>query len=205
MSGANQFSMPGLRRLAGSAVALAAVLLLGGCDTFGIGAAAPPAPALRPLDVRTDDLASLIVALDLPPDVQPVENANLADLDISTSSRGARHIKATLVLADGDSVDGGLPPLPRGHTYYLLGFSPKDQAAVAAAQKWLAALPPQAAPVSVFTVTPKLCSRRPVDGTASTFTIEAALPGGPPLLPLRAPTPLVALNGGKPLAACGAG
>ena len=178
------------------------MLLLGGCDTFGIGAAPPPAPALRPLDVRTDDLASLIVALDLPRDVQPVEDASRADLDISTSSKGARHIKATLVLAAGDSVDGGLPPLPQGHTYYLLGFAPKDQAALAEVQKWLAALPPQAAPVSVFTVTPKLCSRGPVDAVASTFTIEAALPGGPPLPPLRGPTPLAALNGGKPLPNC---
>jgi hypothetical protein len=84
----------------------------------------------------------------------------------------------------------------------LLGFAPKDQTALAEVQKWLAALPPQAAPVSVFTVTPKLCSRGPVDAVASTFTIEAALPGGPPLPPLRGPTPLAALNGGKPLPNC---
>lgn len=195
--------MRGSRRLAGCAAALAAVLLLGGCDTFGIGGAPPaPAPAVRPLDVRTDDLASLIFALDLPPDVQPVENASRADLDISTPSKGARHVRAVLVLADGDSIDGGLPPLAAGHTYYLLGFSPKDQAALAEAQKWLAALPPDAAPVSAFTVTPKLCSRGPVDAAAAIFSVEAALPGGPPLAPLRGPTPLAALNGGRSLPAC---
>jgi hypothetical protein len=195
MQESNRVSVRGVCRLWAGAVATATLLLLGGCDGLWIGGM-PPAPAGRPLNVGSDGLAALVVALDLPPDVQPIENATRAELDIS-SSRGSRQVKSLLVLADGDGIDGALPPLGVGHTYYLLGFSLKDQAALAAAQKWLAALPAAAAPTSAFTVTPKLCTLGPLDPTAS-FSVEAALPDQPPLAPLLGPEPVTALTGGAP-------
>jgi len=202
MGKANRLAATGFGRFLGGTAGLAAVLLLAGCETFGIGGPAPPpAPAGRPLDVKTDDLSKLVFAFDLPPNVQPVRGAMQANLDIATPGKGARHVMAPLVLADGDGIDGALPPLPAGHTYYLMGFSPRGQAALAAAQKWQASLPPAAAPVSTFTVTPKLCALGPVD-PAATATVRIALPNGPPLLPLLGPAPPADLNGGKPLAAC---
>jgi hypothetical protein len=184
------------------AAGLVAVLLLAGCDTFGIGGpASPPAPTGRPLDVKTDDLAKLIFAFDLPPDVQPIRGEMQANLDIATPARGKRHVVVPLVLGDGDGIDGALPPLAAGHTYYLMGFSPRGQAALAAAQEWQASLPADAAPVSTFTMTPKLCALGPAD-PAALATVRIALPNGPPLLPLLGPAPPADLNGGKPLPAC---
>jgi hypothetical protein len=198
MGQANRRAATGLLR---GVVALAAVLLLAGCETFGIGGTAPAAPAGRPLDVKTDDLAKLVFAFDLPPNVQPVRGAMQANLDIATPGKATRHVIAPLVLGDGDGVDGELPPLAPGHTYYLMGFSPLGQTALMAAQKWAANLPPGTAPVSTFTMTPKLCALGPVDPN-ETATVRIAIPGGPPLLPLLGPAPPTALNGGKPLPAC---
>jgi hypothetical protein len=202
MGKANRWVAMGFSGVLRGAAALAAVLVLAGCETFGIGASAtPPAPAGRPLDVNTDDLAKLVFAFDLPPNVQPVQGEMQASLDVATPSMGKRHVMAPLVLGDGDGVDGALPPLAVGHTYYLMGFSPRGQAALAAAREWQASLPSGAAPVSTFTMTPKLCALGPVNPT-ETATVRIALPNGPPLLPLLGPAPPADLNGGKPLPAC---
>lgn len=202
MGKANRWTCAGLGRVLRGAAAVVAVLALAGCETFGIGGSAPPpAPAGRPLDVNTDDLAKLVFAFDLPPNVQPVKGEMQASLDIATPSRGKRHVMAPLVLGDGDGIDGALPPLAAGHTYYLMGFSPRGQAALAAARKWQASLPPGAAAVSTFTMTPKLCALGPVD-PAALATVRVALPDGPPLLPLLGPALPTDLNGGRPLPAC---
>lgn len=202
MGKANRLAATGFGGFLRGTAALGAVLLLAGCDTFGIGGpASPPAPAGRPLDVKTDDLAKLIFAFDLPPNVQPVRGEMQANLDIATPAKGKRHVMAPLVLGDGDGIDGDLPPLAAGHTYYLMGFAPRGQAALAAARDWQASLPPGAAPVSTFTMTPKLCALGPVD-PAALATVRIALPDGPPLLPLLGPAPPADLNGGKPLPAC---
>jgi len=202
MGKANRLAATGFGRLLRGTAALGAVLLLAGCETFGIGGpASPPAPAGRPLDVKTDDLAKLVFAFDLPPNVQPVRGEMQATLDIATPGKASRRVIAPLVLGDGDGIDNDLPPLAAGHTYYLMGFSPRGQAALAAARDWQASLPPGTAPVGTFTMTPKLCALGPVDPAALAI-VRIALPHGPPLLPLLGPAPPADLNGGKPLPAC---
>ena len=178
--------------------ALATVLPLAGCDSLGLGAATPPPPPSRALDYRQDDLASVVFALDLPADLQPVRNASTARLDITTPDKGNRHLKATLVLADGDSIDGELPPPAAGRTYYLLGFADRDRKAIADAQKWLAGLPPGSAPVVAFGVTPKFCETAAIDPAATQISVLPALPSAGPLLPLVNAQPVTAaINGGQ--------
>ena len=70
--------------------ALAALLPLAGCDSFGLGASAPTPPPSRALDYRQDDLASVVFALDLPADLQPVQRASTARFDITTAGKGDR-------------------------------------------------------------------------------------------------------------------
>jgi hypothetical protein len=184
-------------------VLLAAALLLSGCDTFGLGGGGPPVPAARALDYRADDLASLVVALDLPAELQPVAGRTTARFDVTTETRGERHVKASLVRADGDLVDAALPPPGSGRTYYLLGFSARDAKAVADAQKWLAGLPVGAPPVIAFNVTPSLCETAAIDPAATTFSILPALPGAGPLVPLISGKPLTMLLNGGQVPPCG--
>jgi hypothetical protein len=183
--------------------ALAALLPLAGCDSFGLGASAPTPPPSRALDYRQDDLASVVFALDLPADLQPVQRASTARFDITTAGKGDRHLKATLVLADGDSIDGELPPPAAGRTYYLLGFADRDKQAIAGAQKWLAGLPPGSAPVVAFDVTPKFCETAAIDPSVTKFSVLPALPGAGPLLPLVNAQPVTAVIGGGQVPPCG--
>jgi hypothetical protein len=184
-------------------VLLTAALLLSGCDTFGLGGGGTPVPAARALDYRADDLASLVVALDLPAELQPVAGRTTARFDVTTETRGERHVKASLVRADGDLVDAALPPPGSGRTYYLLGFSARDAKAVADAQKWLAGLPVGAPPVIAFNVTPSLCETAAIDPAATTFSILPALPGAGPLVPLISGKPLTMLLNGGQVPPCG--
>jgi hypothetical protein len=184
-------------------VLLAAALLLSGCDTFGLGGGGTPVPAARALDYRADDLASLVVALDLPAELQPVPGRTTARFDVTTETKGERHVKASLVRADGDLIDAGLPPPGSGRTYYLLGFSARDAKAVADAQKWLAGLPVGAPPVIAFNVSPSLCETAAIDPAATTFSILPALPGAGPLVPLVSDKPLTMLLNGGQVPPCG--
>lgn len=178
-------------------------LLLAGCDTLGLGGTPPAPPAARAIDYRADDLASLIVVLDLPATLQPVARGSVASFDVTTEAKGSRHVRAVLALADGDAVAPALPAPAAGHTYYLLGFSERDGASLAAAQKWLAGLPPGAPPAIAFTVAPRLCETEPLDPSRAFFSVIPALPGAGPLLPLIASAPLTSLLQGGQLPPCG--
>jgi len=183
--------------------AVAVVAPLAGCDSLGLGASAPATPPSRALDYRQDELAAVVFALDLPADLHPVQRASTARFDITAAGKGERHLKATLVLADGDSIDGELPPPAAGRTYYLLGFADRDKQAIAAAQKWLAALPPGSAPVIAFDVTPKFCETAAIDPSVTRFSLLPALPGAGPLLPLVNAQPVTAVIGGGQVPPCG--
>lgn len=183
--------------------ATAALVPLAGCDSFGLGAATPARPPSRALDYQRDDLASVVLALDLPATLQPVQRVSTARFDITTAGRGDRHLTATLVLADGDAVDGGLPPPAAGRTYYLLGFGDRDRKAIADAQHWLAGLPPGSAPVITFEVTPKFCETAAIDPSVTRFSVLPALPGAGPLLPLVNAQPVTAVIGGGQVPPCG--
>jgi hypothetical protein len=174
-------------------------LLLAGCDSMGLGTKAPP-PA-RPIDYRTDDLGGAVFALDLPQNLEPLHAGSSASFD-ATSPFGAKHIRSNLVFADGDSIDGALPPPPAGHTYFLLGFPDKDKGLVQGAQKWLASLPPDNTTVA-FAILPKLCETASVDPTTATFSIIPALPGSTEFAPIIANQPLISLIGTGQLPPCG--
>jgi len=175
------------------ALTLVASVALAGCDTFGLGGggdAAPASAAAQSLDPRTDDVAALIIALDLPAGVRPVTGGTTARFDASAAS-GHKTVTATLVLADGSDVDGALPPPTAGHSYVLFGFAPRDKAALKSAAAWVQGLPANAAPITGFTVTPKLCATGAVD-PAATYSIIPALPDKP-LLPLVGSAPVARL------------
>ncbi len=186
---------------------VATVSALGGCTTLGMVLNLPASPAGRPIDYLGDDVARLVFAIDVPRSLQLVEQASIFSLDLTTS-RGARHIKARLVLADGDQIDENLPAPADGRTYYLLGFSESDQAAIRDAQAWAKAQGAEQqgieVPRIISVVMPKFCAISPIDPQSTKISVLAELPDGPPLLPLAAQQPLSMVPGlgDAPLPAC---
>jgi hypothetical protein len=122
--------MSGLSRIVPLGLLAAVLLPLAGCDTFGMnfGSSAPDTPAQRAIDYRNDDLSSMVFALDLPANLQPVPSRSILTFDATTAGNPGKHVKAALTLVDGDAAEGKLPPPATGRTYYLLGPGVKDKA-----------------------------------------------------------------------------
>lgn len=184
-----------INRLFRPAAAAVGLSLLCACSTLGLGETPPQAAAARSLDYLNDDLGRLVFALDLPTTIMPQLTGSGLSLDVTTAANGARHLHATLVLADGDAADAVLPPPKSGRTYYFLGFSDKDKVSLGEAQKWARGLPAGAAPVFAFNLVPRLCTSAPSDPAKVTVVVLVALPSGPPLAPLVASEPLTSLLG----------
>jgi len=183
----------------------ACVLALAGCDTLGgldFGGGSAASAAATGIDYRADDLAAAVFAIDLPAGVRPRNGGTTATLDLS-APKGEKHVAATLVLADGSAADATLPPPASGRSYVFFGFADRDKSALRAAQAWLRALPPDAQPVTAFSVAPGLCATGRLDTASATYSVIPVLPGKP-LLPLVSDAPIAGLipSAGAPLPAC---
>lgn len=183
-----------MRRTTRTAAAAIALAALAACSSIPIGTAAK----LRGLDYLNDDVASLLLALDLPPSLEPVQGASTISFDITTPSSGERRIKATLVAADADELAGTLPPPSGERNYYLFGFSDPDKQAIREAQAWAKTLPAGSNALSI-SLSPRLCRTEPVDPAKTTISALVALPGAPGLAPLLSNQPLASVLASAPI------
>lgn len=183
-----------MRRITRTAAAAIALAALAACSSIPIGTAAK----LRGLDYLNDDVASLLLALDLPPSLEPVQGASTISFDITTPSSGERRIKATLVAADADELAGTLPPPSGERNYYLFGFSDPDKQAIREAQAWAKTLPAGSNALSI-SLSPRLCRTEPVDPAKTTISALVALPGAPGLAPLLSNQPLASVLASAPI------
>ena len=99
--------------------ALAVLLALAACSSLPLGTA----NRLRSLDALNDDLASLLIAFDVPLSLEPIPDGSTLSFDITTPASGSRHIKAVLIETDADDLAGTLPPPSDERNYFLFGFS----------------------------------------------------------------------------------
>ncbi len=164
---------------------LGLVLFLAACSSIPMGTG----EKLRNLDYLNDDIASLLLAFDLPPSLEPAPEGSTLSFDIRTPSSGEKHVNATLVIADADELAGTLPPPSGKRNYYLFGFSDADKAAIREAQAWARALPPGANSLSI-SLSPRLCRTEPIDPGRTTVSALVALPGATGLSPLLSNMPL---------------
>lgn len=162
--------------MASRILAIAAVLMLAACSSFGPSTP----PALRALDPLHDDLGKLFIAFDLPRGLGPVVGGSSVTLD----AVGAKPVRAALVAADADEVAGNLPPPANGHAYYLFSIAPADQPALQAAVVAALSANPSAAGTASLAVTPALCTSGGIDPAKAVISVLAALPGGAHLGPL---------------------
>lgn len=171
-----------------------AATALAACSSIPIGTASK----LRGLDYLNDDVASLLLAFDLPPALEPVQNASTLNFDITTPSSGERHIKATLVAADAADLAGTLPPPTGDRNYYLFGFSDPDKQAIREAQAWAKTLPAGNNALSI-SLAPKLCRTEAIDPAKTTVSALVALPGATGLAPLLSNQPLSTILANAPI------
>lgn len=182
-----------IRRTTRIAVILAATALAA-CSSIPIGTASK----LRGLDYLNDDVASLLLAFDLPPALEPVPDGSTLSFDITTPASGERHIKATLVAADAAELAGTLPPPSGERNYYLFGFSDPDKQAIREAQAWTKTLPQGNNALSV-SLSPKFCRTEAIDPAKTTVSALIALPGATALAPLLSNQPLSTVLTGAPI------
>lgn len=174
--------------------ALGLVMLLAACSSIPIGAG----EKLRGLDYLNDDVASLLLAFDLPPSLEPAPEGSTLSFDIRTPASGERHVRAKLVIADADELAGTLPPPLGERNYYLFGFSEPDKAAIREAQAWARTLPAGAGSLSI-SLDPRLCRTEPIDLGRTTVSALIALPGATRLSPLIGNMPLSAVLSQAPI------
>ena len=176
------------------AVAALAITALAACSSIPVGTASK----LRGLDYLNDDVASLVLAFDLPPALEPAPAASTLSFDITTPASGERHIKATLVAADAADLAGTLPPPTGERNYYLFGFSDTDKQAIREAQSWAKTLPPGNNALSI-SLSPKLCRTEAIDPAKTTVSALIALPGATGLAPLLSNQPLSTILASAPI------
>jgi len=179
---------------------LAAIVLLAGCASFNLGGAAQ----MRGLDYLRDDIASVVLAFDVPVTIEPIPDASLFRFDI-VAPGGERHLAAVLVRGDATAAAGSLPPPAEGRTYYLFAFAEADQQALREAQAWarsLAGAPPQPR----IALEPRFCTtERYADPRDTHISVLVALPGAGAMTPLiddARVADLLAGTGSSSLPAC---
>lgn len=165
--------------------AVVLVMLLAACSSIPIGTGSK----LRSLDYLSDDVASLLLAFDLPPSLEPAPEGSTLSFAIKSPANGEKLVTAKLVIADADDLAGTLPPPSGDRNYYLFGFSDADKAAIREAQAWARALPQGNNALSV-SLNPRLCRTEPIDPARTTVSALIALPGAAGLSPLISNMPL---------------
>lgn len=122
-----------------------------------------------------------MIVLDLPGSLEPVPDASIVAFKLTAKGGDIRRIDALLVPADAEGVMETLPPPATDRTYYLFGFSPKDQQKLREAQEWAGA---QSAVDVQIDLLPALCNTEQIDQATTRFSVLAAVSGAK-LAPLR--------------------
>lgn len=182
------------RRITHIAAAVIGLAALAACSSIPIGTASK----LRGLDYLNDDVASLLLAFDLPPSLEPIQGASTISFDITTPASGERRITATLVAADAGDLAGTLPPPSGERNYYLFGFSDPDKQAIREAQAWARTLPTGNNALSI-SLSPKLCRTEPIEPGKTMVSALIALPGTPGLAPLLSNQPISSVLASAPI------
>jgi predicted small secreted protein len=178
-------------------------LLLAGCSTMG-GGGTNTAASGRNIDPLNDDVANILVALDLPRGLGPAPAGQLFTFDVANGGPD-QHLRISLARADdADQVGSLLPPPADGRAYYLFAVSDADKAKLQNAQA--AALARNVTPQSIqIGIVPHFCTSGQVDPSTVTVSILGGVPGKTRMQPFLDNEPLsqvLLLPGSGQMPAC---
>lgn len=184
-------------------IALLGIMALAACSTLSVDSVA----RLRALDLLNDDIADLVLALDVPVELVPKPEDSHFVLSAQKPDGSTISADITLVRADAQEMAEHLPPPAQDRGYYLFGFAEQDkqllrqtQTAIRDARASGGAGSPEVALNLSF------CIVAEVDPNATQFSAHVALPGAGALQPLvsrETVATLLAATGQNTLPACG--
>lgn len=179
-------------------LAVAALVSIAACSTLSVGTVAQ----LRALDLVNDDIAQLVVALDVP--VALVAQPDSSRFVLTATSADGTQIgtEVNLIRADAQDMAEHLPPPAQDRGYYLFGFADADKQKLRATQAEIRAAGATGATVKLDL---SFCVVAEIDPDATTFSAHIALPGAERLEPLvdrQSVTSFLASTGQNELAAC---
>jgi hypothetical protein len=181
-------------------IAITLTLFLAACSTVGLDMG----NTNRSLDPLHDDVASLLIAFDLPRGLGPNNTAGqLFTFDVAQGGP-QEHLRSLLVPADVDQAAGGLPPPAEGRQYYLYTINETNKPSIRAAQQAAVARNLSASSIQIGVV-PHLCGAGDIDKNALTVSIYALIPGQTRMMPFMNQVPLATVlqqPGSTQLAIC---
>lgn len=186
-------------RMALKALALVAVVTLAACSTLSIDTAA----RLRALDLRNDDIADLVLALDVPVALVPEPDQSRVVLSATKSDGSVISTEIMLVRADAQDMAEHLPPPAQDRGYYLFGFAEADKQKLRDTQAEIRNAQARNPEVKL-----KLgfCVLTQINPDTTSFSAHVALPGADRLEPLisrESIAQLLASTGQSELSPCG--
>ncbi len=176
---------------------------LAACSTLSVGTVA----RLRALDLINDDIAELVLALDVPVALVPQPDKSRFVLSATKADGTSIRTEVMLVRADAQEMAEHLPPPAQDRGYYLFGFADADKQRLRDTQAELRDLRASGAQASVdVSLNISFCILAEIDPAATTFSAHIALPGADRLEPLISEETianLVANTGQGTLEPCG--
>lgn len=151
------------------------------CSTLSVGTVA----RLRALDLLNDDIAELVLALDVPVALVPQPDKSRFVLSATQDNGTLTSTEVMLVRADAQDMAERLPPPAQDRGYYLFGFADADQQRLRSMQAELRDLQASGGHARVeVSLNMNFCILAEIDPATTTFSAHVALPGTDRLEPL---------------------
>ena len=181
-----------------------ALFLLAACSTISLGTSID----YRAIDFLDDDIASMVMAIDVPVVLVPVPGEIQFILNVVPIKGRPRQVAAYLERADAVDIAEKLPPPAANRGYFLFEFSDADKTAFRKLQAWMRKISSGAGEgrslLSVEMV-PRFCALNPIDTAQTTYSVLVALEGRistQPLIASETIDTLLAKSGQEKLLSC---
>lgn len=173
-----------LRRSGFVLLGLALAAGLSACMSLNLGTAMQ----MRSLDYLNDDISSLVIAVELPEEIQAKPEGSVLNIDVTSANLGERQVVAQLRRADADQVAASLPSPSPGRSYYVFAVPDDGRAEIRSLQAEIRELK-QAGEQGdqgtiALSVSPAFCAAAPFDPNRESYSVYVALPGGNAMQPL---------------------
>lgn len=186
-------------------VAAFALMGVAACSTLDLGTAA----RLQQIDYANDDIASMVIAIDVPVVLVPLPEKSHFVMTASYNDGTSREVRANLARAITADVTEQLPPPARDRGYYIFELTGASQTGIRALQQDIKSKSANAGGPGGRLETKfeaEFCRTGNLDPRQTTFSVYVTLPGSRDLSPILSNetlTTLLAQTGQQDVPSCG--